>query len=295
MLVATRDPLPQPGAHDVALPARGPAREAGVVSRAARFMTVLQMAGSLLAIPVGLASAYSIYRANFSPETACQNLRASIVAMIDKKIDAGTRRMLVGRDVAAFEKTCGAVDPDAVAAFKTLLSADKAPAVVHAAVPAKESPRKADSRPAPPAKREAAPVPAPAPARTPVQTAAAPTVQHDSAVSDTKWLAAVRGALVAPEHSRTVPPTAAPATDAVATASVRPAAKASESAAEPAPPEADAPALPPPTAVASPPAQQSAADHPVPPQAIPDAVTAPSGKAAGFLSHIPFIGQALVR
>ena len=272
MLVATRDSLPRPGAPDAPLHGRIPAREAGAVTRAARFMTVLQMAGSLLAIPVGLASAYSIYRANFSPETACQNLRANIVGMIDKKIDAGTRRMLVGRDVETFEKTCAAVDPDAVAAFKTLLSAEKAPAIAHAAVPAKENLRKAEPRPAVAVKRE--PAPAPAPARP---AAPQPAQPHDTAVSDTKWLAAVRGALVAPEHSRIAPPpSATPLAVQV-------------------PPATDAPALPPPTAVTSVPAQPPAVDHPVPPAAIPEMVTASTAKAAGFLSHIPFIGQALAR
>ena len=60
---------------------------------------MLQVVGSLLAIPVGLASAYSIYRANFSADTTCQTLRANIVSMLDKSVDAGTRRMLVRRDV----------------------------------------------------------------------------------------------------------------------------------------------------------------------------------------------------
>ena len=60
--------------------------------RLARTVTVLQMVGSLLAIPVGLGSAYSIYHANFSPESACQTLRANIVSMLDKSVDAATRR-----------------------------------------------------------------------------------------------------------------------------------------------------------------------------------------------------------
>ena len=85
-----------------------------------RFVTAIQLVGSLLAVPIGIASAYSFYRANFSPETTCQNLRSGIVAMLDKSVDAATRRILVRRDVEAFEKTCGTVDPDATAAFKTL-------------------------------------------------------------------------------------------------------------------------------------------------------------------------------
>ena len=91
-------------------------------------MTVLQMVGALLAVPVGIGSAYSMYQANFSPEATCKSLRVNIVRMLDKNVDAGTRHMLVRRDVEAFEHTCGTVDPDATAAFKALLAAEKAPA-----------------------------------------------------------------------------------------------------------------------------------------------------------------------
>ena len=91
-------------------------------SKLTRFVTAIQLVGSLLAVPIGIASAYSFYRANFSPDTTCQNLRSGIVAMLDKSVDAATRRILVRRDVEAFEKACGTVDPDATAAFKTLLN-----------------------------------------------------------------------------------------------------------------------------------------------------------------------------
>ena len=85
-------------------------------------VSTVQIVGSLLAVPLGLASGYSIYRANFSPETTCQALRTNIIGMLDKNVDATTRRMLVRRDIEAFEQNCGAVDPDAHAAFKTLLA-----------------------------------------------------------------------------------------------------------------------------------------------------------------------------
>jgi hypothetical protein len=129
MLVATRDPMLQPGPHDSSRPPHDPrhglrADPAHAPPRTARFASLLQIAGSLMAIPVGLASAYSIYKANFSPDTQCEALRTSIIAMIDKKIDAPTRRMLVRRDVEAFEKSCGNFDPDAKAAFVTLLAAE---------------------------------------------------------------------------------------------------------------------------------------------------------------------------
>ena len=130
MLVARRDPF-HPGAHDAPF-----AHDAAAVRpRLARTVGMLQVVGSLLAVPVGLASAYSIYRANFSVETTCQSLRADIISMLDKSVDAGTRRMLVRRDVETFEQTCGAIDPDATAAFKTLLATEK-PAVAARRPPA---------------------------------------------------------------------------------------------------------------------------------------------------------------
>ncbi len=117
MLAARRDPPFRSGAHEGShfSGAHAPHATPG----GARLMTALQVIGSLLAIPVGLASGYSIYYANFSPEANCQNLRAGIISMLDKNADASTLRLLVRRDVAAFEGACGAVDPDAVAAFKT--------------------------------------------------------------------------------------------------------------------------------------------------------------------------------
>ena len=101
--------------------------------RFAGLMTGLQIAGSLLALPVGLASGYSIYHANFSAEAQCQSLRGNIVSTLDKSADASTLRMLVRRDVAAFEASCGDVDPDAVAAFRTLFAARTQPATMRKA------------------------------------------------------------------------------------------------------------------------------------------------------------------
>jgi hypothetical protein len=148
MLVATRDPMLQPGPHDSSRPPHDPrhglrADPAHAPPRTARFASLLQIAGSLMAIPVGLASAYSIYKANFSPDTQCQTLRTNIISMIDKKIDAPTRRMLVRRDVETFEKSCGSFDPDAKAAFVTLLAAEPHTVLARPAAPgAKAEPPK---------------------------------------------------------------------------------------------------------------------------------------------------------
>lgn len=279
MLVATRDPMPHPAGHDASSLRHQGAPGLHPAPKTARFVTALQLAGSLLAIPVGLASAYSIYRANFSVETTCQTLRGNIISMIDKQVDAGTKRMLVRRDVETFEKTCGGVDPDAEAAFKALLAADKVSppvpaAAPHAVAPAKEVARKAEPHPSVAAKQPSAPA-------APV-TAAVEPVRHEAAVSDTKWLAAVRGALVSHAPDRT---------PAAVTPPVAPTPMA-----EPAPVAATAPALPPPTSVAIVPAQRADPDHPVPPGTIPDANPASdSGARSSWIGKIPFVGQTLAR
>ena len=206
MLVARRDPF-HPGAHDAAYThdAAG-----GGAPRFARTVSMLQVVGSLLAIPVGLASAYSIYRANFSVETTCQALRANIVSMIDKSVDASTRHMLVRHDVEKFEQSCGAIDPDATAAFKTLLAGDKpaAPVARHVDAAPKESVRKAEPHP-------------PAIAKLPVAappSVAATAAPRDPAVSDAQWVDAVRQALLTHRPER---PAAAAAKAPVAPAAIQ--------------------------------------------------------------------------
>lgn len=301
MLVARRDPF-HPGAHDAAY---SPGAAGGGAPRLARTMTVLQVVGSLLAIPVGLASAYSIYRANFSVETTCQSLRANIVSMIDKSVDAGTRHMLVRRDVEKFEQACGAIDPDATAAFKDLLAADKpatpvaAPVARRADVAPNEAVRKTDPHPQATAKLPAATG----------SPAVATAVRRDPAVSDAQWLAAVRGALLTHHAER-------PAADAVkapiapvAVPAERPASQEAAlpvyaPAVAPAPALAIAPAapvvapvLPPAASVATPAAPQADANHPVPPAAIPDPADTAAARSdqqhsriGRWIARVPLLG-----
>jgi hypothetical protein len=187
MLVASRDPF-HSGLHNPNTGAHIPSPQSAA-PRLARAMSVLQIAGTLLAIPVGIGSAYSMYRANFSVDTTCQNLRANIISIIDKKIDARTRHMLVRRDVETFEKTCVGFDPDAEAAFKGLLATDQMPAAV-AAAPRAEAPAKAAVRKAEPHPAVAAKQP---PANAAPVAAVVEPVRHEAAVPDDKWLGAVRG------------------------------------------------------------------------------------------------------
>lgn len=283
MLVATRDPMPQHGRHDAAAAPHGAHAPAG--SRMSRFMFVLQLVGAMLAIPVGLASGYSMYRANFSPETACQRLRNDIIAMIDKQIDASTRRMLVRKDVETFEKTCGAVDPDAEAAFKSLLAAGSPPVLKPAAdaldpMPAHEW-RKADA-PEKPAKEGK--VKEAREQRDLERLAARAEARGPS--SDARWLDAVRSALTAHEAER-----------AAQQATVKPLAPPSGAAAVEIPPIQIAPTLPPPSNIGAAPAvAPHAADHPVPPAAIPDAPPEPATtgtvrRQTSWLDRWPGIGR----
>jgi hypothetical protein len=267
MLTATRDPF-HPGAPDASLPRHDSA------SRLTRTFTVLQVVGSLVAIPIGLVSAYSMYRANFSVEASCQALRGNIVTMLDKSVDAGTRRMLVRRDVETFEQTCGATDPDATAAFKALLADDKPAAPVAAPVvrrpdaPPKELVRKAE----PPAQATAK---LPATASPPVAV-----VRRDPAVSDAQWLDAVRQALVV--HGAE-PPTIDTAKAPVAPVAVPAQQPAQQEPVSPPPAATNAmpvavappvvPAEPPAGSAATPAVPQADANHPVPPAAIPESAS----------------------
>jgi hypothetical protein len=336
MLVAKRDPFhPTAQNHPDSTPFADP--RAGIhaahASRFSRAMGTLQMLGTLLAIPLGLASGYSMYRANFSVDTTCQSLRANIVSMLDKGVDARTRHILVRRDVETFEQTCGSVDPDATAAFKALLVADQAPVPAPVvkrveakpeAKPVEEKPkeiaRKAEPKVEP--KVEPKPVP-PAPVVASVSGAAEATpAQTDVArISDSAWLAAVRGALKPTEASSP----AEPADDVAKTASLpateptKPAAHETHSNQElrvsiPAsapgaaakgpvqlsPPVADAPLvaqpLPPPATIASVPGPAQEGDHPVPPGSVPTPVLdapEPQSRFGAIVGKIPFVGQII--
>jgi hypothetical protein len=295
MLVARRDPPFHSGAHD-ALPVSAP--HAAHAAHPHRLMTALQLIGSLLAIPVGLASAYSIYHSNFSAEAQCQSLRASIIAMLDKSADASTLRMLVRRDVVAFETTCGAVDPDAVAAFKLLLARKTVP-VAAAPAAAPKSVAREPVHAAPPAKAVAAKAPAKAASKAPVAAVEAKPAQRDAVTSDANWVASVRQALI---HAPAAEEKAAEAPAAPAVAAVQPAAPAlrvphqAPAQAVPVTPPTVAPALPPAATVAAAPAPVPAADHPVPPGSIPDAQPAATPAQSGggsWLAKIPLLNRVV--
>ena len=313
MLVARRDPFHH-GPQDGSFSERGGAAAShagGAAPRLTRAMGVVQIVGTLLAIPVGIGSAYSMYRANFSVDSTCQSLRGNIIVMLDKSVDASTRHMLVRRDVEAFERTCGVVDPDATAAFKALLATDKAAAPVSAATLRHAEPRpesvvrKVEPRPDVAAKDLAAKEPA---ANTSAVTTDTEPVHRDASASDAVWLAAVRRALVT-HVADPVPSGDATKTTAATQAltPVRPILReihaVSDAAIQPATLVAPAPALPPATSVAPARGPQSDADHPVPPAPIPEMTPANTAKADAhsrsrlgeLVAQIPIVGWAFDR
>jgi hypothetical protein len=285
-----------------------------------RIVSTVQIVGSLLAVPVGLASAYSVYRVNFSPETTCQQLRGNIISMLDKSVDAATRRMLVRRDVEAFEQNCGSVDPDARTAFKRLLATD---VPVAAALP-KAGPRpdpkvakidakidtrtdaKADAKTEakvkikPEAKAEKAEAKVEAKPERKVEAKAVakaeanpePTPREDT-LSDTRWVAAVRQALVKhPVKEESETPLLQPSWNVTPADAPQPASLAR------------APQLPPAQTVPTQPAQTpvNVVDHPVPPAPIPEAQPVDLKEAGnghsrlgGWIAEIPFVGRAIAR
>ena len=203
--------------------------------------------------------------------------------MLDKSADASTVRTLVRRDVAAFEQNCGAVDPDAVAAFKSLLTAKAAPPPAAQGRAARRSQERRQRTRAPAGAGEATGRQAEA---KPAVTESEPA-RHGTEVSDANWLAAVRGALVTTTMCRRAPNRRR---RCMRPCPVRPCrrARAVEARGAPlnlAPPAPElapvpaAPALPPATSVAAAPAPKVDSSHPVPPGSIPEAAPASEATA----------------
>jgi hypothetical protein len=338
MLVARRDPPFHTDAdHPAPLNPNSP--PAPRTPKLPRFVMIMQLFGSLVAVLVGIGSGYSFYRSNFSPEATCQTLRSSIIALLDKSVDAAARRVLVRRDIETFERTCAVVDPEATAAFKSLLAAEKttapppSPAIAAPAAPAlpPAAPKAQRSEPAQAQRSEPAPKepvrkPEPRPQVTAKQPpansapAAPEPARRDAAVSDAQWLEAVRQALVTQKPDRrpveatkpsAVTPVTRPVTQETAVqppADVRPVARPVTQE-TPVQPPADvrpapaapavAPALPRPITIPAAPAQRVDADHPVPPESIPD-VSPPAkpsepdrSRIGKWISGIPLLGPVL--
>lgn len=158
-----------------------------------KFMTAIQICGAILTIPVGAAGVYAAYRSNFSVEVTCQALRTTIISTLEKNVDPETKRALARRDVAEFERSCAAIDPDAKRVFASMMAPKSEPAtapVATAPEPVAKTVIKANAAAHDPIneaiEREAARVPAqikaPATVATPLTT---PAVKHSAAPANT--------------------------------------------------------------------------------------------------------------
>jgi hypothetical protein len=105
-----------------------------------RLTKLAQLAGALLAVPVGFAGSVSVYRNFFSDEVVCQNMRSAILTTIDKNVPAQAKLTLLRKDAEEFEQRCAKIDPDAAAIFRTTMQQ-----LTSDATPAKAAP--ADARP----------------------------------------------------------------------------------------------------------------------------------------------------
>ena len=312
MLVARRDPPFHDGAHGSApLATHAPAGHDA--PPLIRIMTLLQIAGAALAIPVGLASGYSIYRANFSPETTCQTMRGNIVGTLGKNVDATTLRLLVRHDVETFEKSCGKVDPDATAAFRRLLTVDRTakPIQSHPAAQVAKQTKPPSARPVSRPNIAAATQDLSSVHHAAATDAAEPEEPQSRATptSDANWVAAVRQALVAhaPDSPETVPVVATqPAAPPPSATAARPIHSMSQANHE----HAQVTTIEAPTSLATAtvgaaPMTQRRVDHPVPPAPIlgaaPSAELASSAhpesrgapRSGGWVSHLPVVGLVL--
>lgn len=86
-----------------------------------KFTRLMQLTGAALGIPVAAAGVYSVYNTYFSPTIACQNLRATIISTMEKNLAPDAKAVLLKKDIAEFEKACGAIDPDAKTIFVAAL------------------------------------------------------------------------------------------------------------------------------------------------------------------------------
>lgn len=115
---------------------------------AEKLTKLFQMAGAALALPAAAAGAYTVYRSHFSPDIACQNLRASIVSTMEKNVGAEAKRALLRKDVAEFEKACGEIDPEARAFFQAALDSENSRGAPGAGDAKPAAPKSAETKPA---------------------------------------------------------------------------------------------------------------------------------------------------
>jgi hypothetical protein len=82
----------------------------------------LQIIGAALGIPAAAAGSYAAYQNYFSTDETCHKLRINIIAVMERNVAPETKRSLLRKDVAEFDKVCGESDPDARAIFQAALT-----------------------------------------------------------------------------------------------------------------------------------------------------------------------------
>jgi hypothetical protein len=82
----------------------------------------LQIIGAALGIPAAAAGSYAAYQNYFSTDETCHKLRINIIAVMERNVAPETKRSLLRKDVAEFDKLCGEGDPDARTIFQGALA-----------------------------------------------------------------------------------------------------------------------------------------------------------------------------
>jgi hypothetical protein len=96
---------------------------------------LLQIAGATLGIPAAAAGTFAAYQSYFSTEVTCHKLRNEIVGIMERNVAPETKRSLLKKDVAEFDKLCGDGDPEARVIFRAAMSEHPAEATHAAAAP----------------------------------------------------------------------------------------------------------------------------------------------------------------
>lgn len=83
----------------------------------------LQYLSAALGIPAAAAGMYSVYQ-TYAGDVMCQNLRASIVSIMEQNLSPEVKRALLRKNVDEFGTKCGDKDPAARLMFQSAVKAD---------------------------------------------------------------------------------------------------------------------------------------------------------------------------
>jgi hypothetical protein len=106
---------------------------------------LLQITGAALGIPAAAAGTFAAYQSYFSTDATCQRLRNDIIGIMERNVPAETKRSLLKKEVAEFDKLCGDGDPEARAIFQAAMRDHPAEAT-HAPAAAGSGPVDASSQ-----------------------------------------------------------------------------------------------------------------------------------------------------